>query len=134
MSQAAASRKFKLDLKEEMAEILDVEFPEFVKEVAISAAIGVVRRNPVLTGLSAGNWFAGSGDSSAIFPERKDPNKAVTIRRLISDITALAGTVKTIHIMNNQPYINRLEDGYSLKAPTGMVAVTLREIESRYGI
>ena len=132
MTQAAANRRFNLELKKESADILGKEFQDFVKEVAVAAATGIVRRSAVLTGLSVGNWFAGPADSPAIFPDRKDPGKATTLSRLISDITVLAGTTDQIHIMNNQPYINKLEDGFSRKAPTGMVAVTVRAVESRF--
>lgn len=134
MSQAAASRSFKLDLRREMRGILEDEYPKFLEGVAIDTAVGIVRRNPVLTGLSAGNWHATSYPSEQVFPERKDPQKSTTIQRLIADIRAMAGTVSQMHIQNNQPYINKLEDGFSRKAPAGMVAITLREIEARHGL
>ena len=37
---------------------------------------------------------------------------------------------KVIFITNNLPYINALENGHSDQAPSGMLAVTLNEVEA----
>jgi hypothetical protein len=40
------------------------------------------------------------------------------------------GVVQVVYITNNVDYIIKLEEGHSQRAPSGMVSVTLAEMES----
>jgi hypothetical protein len=91
--------------------------------------------NPVAPPGYVGGRARGNWQMSIISPpddpiDKIDPNGGSTIA---SGNAAVAGAkpFETIWIFNNVRYINRLESGdWSRQAPSGMVAVSLAEIEA----
>lgn len=79
-------------------------------------------------GTARGNWQCSVGLPSGSILEQPDPSGAGAINR-IAMITRTwdPGTVDSIFLVNNLPYIFSLENGHSRQAPYGMVMTSLRE-------
>lgn len=117
--------------RREMMEWANRRVPTIGKQVHAQVAEfiykGIVEKTPVLTGRARYNWFPTTGSPSdqavenyaavsqtgaPMTAEEKSRIKAVTARL---DALPLGG--EKVFITNNQPYIQRLEDGYSPKSP-----------------
>lgn len=72
------------------------------------------------------NWTVTIGSPSETTTEKVDPsgNAAITAGAAVLKKAKL-GTV--VYLMNNLPYAQRLEEGWSKQAPVGMVRVTVAE-------
>jgi hypothetical protein len=124
------ARQFALEIDSELDDCLD-ELRTVVRKIALEALSRITNRTPVDTGRARGNWFVQIGDAGVEVSTTVDKNGGVTISRG----AAVVATYKNergfpqIVIYNNLPYIGRLEDGYSNQAPTGMVEVTVTELQ-----
>lgn len=85
-------------------------------------------RNPVLTGLSVGDWQVSIGAPASDSQDRLDPSKTATMTDIKAKTPKQAG--KNVYFTNNVDYIGLLEGGSSSKAPEGMVAVTFDQMET----
>ena len=85
----------------------------------------VVFMTPVDEGRAQGNWFASSnGFDSTRISEDTGPN--------MSQISSIADGIagNTFYLINNLPYIGRLEfEGHSRQAPAGMVRVSIENFQ-----
>ena len=101
-----------------------------VQKIGIDIHAGIVNMTPVDTGRARGNWAVTAGSVST--EPRVDPNGSATIAAgtgaIVNGIDANNVDRATITLGNNLPYIERLENGWSDQAPTGMVANTLRRV------
>lgn len=102
-----------------------------VRAVALDGTSRIVQKTPVDTGRARANWTVsinGSFDYSISQWEGRDP---------VVEASAILGAdmpaFPIIYIFNNVHYIGYLEDGWSRQAPVGMVAVTLAELEAKFG-
>lgn len=107
-----------------------------VQKVALDIFSRVVMRTPVDSGRARGNWQLTVGQAASGEISRDDkanygspPSSAL--------LSSAAGTLASfqvgpsIFIVNNLPYINRLEyEGYSTQAPAGMARITVAEFQS----
>jgi len=97
---------------------------------SIDVLTRVIIRNPVDQGTSRGNWFTTINSPSKEIDEKiKDKNGARSIGRA-KGITRSVKLGNSIYLINNLPYIKRLEDGYSVQRPNGMVKVTVAEFKN----
>lgn len=79
-----------------------------------------------------GNWQLGVDIVPAGETGRIDPDGSQTLGAIIAEIpTEAAGHV--FWLANNVPYAQRLEEGHSRQAPTGLVGITVMEFESIVG-
>ena len=88
---------------------------------------GIVQKTPVLTGRARNNWFPSIGSPSEQRTEKtasvsttgEPPNgqEKARIKGVTQKLDALPLGQSTVYITNNLDYIQRLEDGYSPKAP-----------------
>ena len=77
-----------------------------------------------------GNWQLGVGTVPAGVVARVDPGGLATVTAAIGEIpTDAAGRV--YFYVNNLPYAQRLEHGYSTQAPAGIVGLTLIDAGAR---
>jgi len=96
---------------------------------AVSTAMyrGIVQKTPVLTGRARFNWFPSTGTPSPMAVEETagvsatgqaaTAEEVARINTVTRKLKALPLGAETVFITNNQPYIQGLEDGRSLKAP-----------------
>lgn len=98
---------------------------------------GVCLRSPVLTGKFRHNWQCAVNkepeiERDAVFGGTTTGEPITANERAM--FTDAANQLKkqpvgqTLYIVNNLPYAQRLENGWSQKAPTGMVEITLMEV------
>lgn len=76
-----------------------------------------------------GNWQLGIGSIPGGETGRIDPSGAATLGAVYAEIpTQAAGLV--FYLSNNVPYAQRIEEGWSRQAPTGLVGLTMLESDS----
>lgn len=103
-----------------------------VRRVGIDVFSSVIRKTPVDTGRARANWTAKVGSPSGVISDAIDKGKygsdpsGASVSKANA---ALAGFEigQAIFITNNLPYAQRLENGYSTQAPSGMVRLTVVE-------
>jgi hypothetical protein len=121
--------------KAEVGRFADEEVPAKVRQVqqkiGLQALRGVVNKTPVDTGRARGNWQTTLGDPATGTLDTTDPGGNQTIARGSNTVTT-ADPFSVIWLSNNLPYIERLEDGYSQQAPSGMVSTTVTEIQVQF--
>jgi len=128
----AKLKGFKRSLKE-FAESIDVKVETVVRKISLQAFNGIVLKTPVDTGRARASWVIGINRplDSPNFPEDREMS-AAEAQTIANRQLATLGRLKpyeTVFISNSLPYIETLEDGSSKQAPSGMVAVTIAEIE-----
>jgi hypothetical protein len=70
------------------------------------------------------NWQFGNGSPPEGEVEGIDPSGGATITELTASVSDFA-MGDTGYVVNNLPYANRLEYGWSTQAPAGMVRITV---------
>ena len=105
-----------------------------VRKVAIDIHDGVILKTPVDTGRARVSWNiqAGSPDTS-VAPERDQSGGLSAIGEAQSKQAGIGpgDGLGAIYVTNSLPYIEALEFGHSKQAPSGMVRLTLGEVEAR---
>lgn len=106
-----------------------------LKRVCLKAFQLIVQRTPVLTGCARGNWRINFGKEPlrTFSAETTDKGGAQTISAGSTQIMGNAQLGVRVNMMNSAPYIQRLEHGYSVQAPNGMVRITVNEIAAATG-
>lgn len=88
--------------------------------VALKLFGAVVLDTPVLTGRARGNWRFSIGAANTDTIDRVDPSGQIVMQEIVTGVAQSTGDV-SVTLANGLPYIERLENGYSDKAPEGMV-------------
>lgn len=103
-----------------------------LKRVALKAFQLIVQRTPVLTGCARGNWRVNFGPTPlrTFTAETTDQSGNATLSEGSQQIMGNAQLGVRINVVNSAPYIQRLEHGYSVQSPNGMVHITVDEIEA----
>ncbi len=123
-------REFNRDVNRYAKTILPADMNRFVRWLALEVLRRVVLRTPVKTGRLRGNWQIGINASPDGIVDKNDPGGSQTIQSGTGKIMSVK-FAQQIFITNNLPYAIAIEDGHSkIKAPAGMVAVTLAELRS----
>jgi hypothetical protein len=125
-----------VDLRK-LARAIGAEVGDVIRAVARDILYGVVDKTPHQTGTAKANWHvsvrAADDEFRDYHPSPISSGRAAQVSKggfqRIRRGTVRAGD--DIHVFNNTPYIYELELGSSRQAPTGMVAVTLTEVNAR---
>lgn len=141
-----ALQSFHMDLTNFDQSILP-EHSVFVKKIAFEVLRGVILKTPVDTGLLRGNWLVsiGSPSDSTIEPKGWDGTEMwggdiaalteTTINNGLKILARVDAAKQIIYIQNNLAYAEAIEDGHSrVKAPQGMLLLTLEEIKAQLGV
>lgn len=95
----------------------------FFSKLIVEADKRLVAKSPVDTGRFKSNWRVGNGGVNTLTTASTgEPNNA-------PEINSIKINGQTIHLTNSLPYANRLEYGWSKQAPSGMVRLTLTELQ-----
>lgn len=78
----------------------------------------VIDRSPVDTGLFRGNWQTSVGNPVRSQTTRKDPSGDQAKAEVLAN---LGGLFDVVWMTNNLDYSEKLEEGYSAQAPTGVL-------------
>lgn len=99
-----------------------------VRKISLELFSRVILKTPVDTGRARANWQVAIGGAPDGTLELEDKSGTATISAATATASGLrAGDV--IFLVNNLPYIQRLEDGYSGQAPAGMVGLSIQEFQ-----
>lgn len=97
-----------------------------VRKIALELFSRVILKSPVDTGRFRANWQVAVGSVPDGTLSLEDKSGTATISRATATTAGVkAGDV--IYLVNNLPYAQRLEDGYSGQAPAGMVGLSIQE-------
>ena len=105
------------------------------RKVALAADQAVVSGTPVDTGRARSNWFAAIGGPAssvidAYAPGESGGTEAANTQAALNQAEAVISGYNSgqeIHLTNNLPYIQRLNDGYSAQAPANFVEQAVME-------
>lgn len=113
-----------------LARNIETQVDALVRKTALAVDQTLVMSTPVDTGRARSNWVvqigsAPDGEIDAYAPGEKGTtgaeNTQAAINQAEAAISRYSGGAGEIHITNNLPYIQRLNDGYSHQAPAGFV-------------
>lgn len=96
--------------------------------VAVCAQISteVIKRTPVDTGRARANWIASIETPSDVITDNTDANGILATNKALNVSKYASG--KMFWLVNNLPYIQKLEYGWSKQAPQGMVRLTMQQV------
>lgn len=100
-------------------------------EVILKSPVGnpTLWKSPALPGYSGGqfraNWQVAIGNIPTGTLQLEDASGTATIAKAQAEVMNLKAG-QTIWLVNNLPYAQRLEDGWSTQAPEGMVRMTVQ--------
>ncbi|WP_321832615.1 hypothetical protein [Thalassovita sp.] len=98
------------------------------QKIALDLFERVIMATPVDSGRARANWQVTIGTVPNGTLDLTDKTGQATISRATATAAGLkAGDV--IYMVNNLPYIQRLEDGYSGQAPAGMVGLAVQDCQ-----
>lgn len=101
-----------------------------IRGTLFGVASRIIKRSPVDTGRFRNNWQASVNSPAVGVSTATDK----TGNRAVQEASGLINSFQmgsTFYLTNNLPYANRLEYGWSDQAPSGMVRITVAEIEQR---
>lgn len=103
----------------------------FMKNVLTAISNRLIFKSPVDKGRFINNWMVGNGAIDTTTNENTTEKNAAILKNSL-EINSIKINGQTIYITNSLPYAYRLEyEGWSkVKAPAGMVRVTLAELNS----
>jgi len=104
---------------------------EKMKAITLEIHADLSENTPVDTGWAASNWLIGITvpiRTPLGSPENIDPSSAINAIAKLSKYTYGKGD---IFITNNVPYIQRLNDGHSDKAPAGFVEIAISKAAAK---
>lgn len=98
------------------------------RKISLDVFANVIRLSPVDTGRFRGNWQTSVGAPIVGDLLLTDPSGGAVQAKAVGVIEGVhAGDV--IFMVNNLPYAQRLEEGYSGQAPSGMVMLTVQRFQ-----
>ena len=113
-----------MELTKELIPQLEAEIVEFSKRIRLALAI----RNPKRTGRSAASWNLAVGAANDSMKGKDYNNVPGSINDGEVDVEGYK-LGDELHVSNNQPYIRRLNAGYSAQAPAAFVEATVEAIK-----
>lgn len=107
-------------------QIVNERLEKHGRALALEALARLMQKTPVDTGHARGNWFVQEDEASSAEVEgRMEAQARAEGAVVISDFDIRD---HELHLTNNVPYIERLENGWSKQAPQGMAKLTVEEL------
>lgn len=122
------SDNFSLDISR-FVEKARVRIDLVVQKVTLDVFSAVILMSPVKTGRFRGNWIADTGNYRTNILNNFDKSGNETINK-VAAIVSRGKSGGVVYLVNNLPYAQRLEYGYSMQAPSGMVRTTIANYQS----
>ena len=111
-----------------------LEFADYPEKVVRGTLFGltnrIVKRSPVDTGRFRNNWQASVNSINTTTTPTADRSGSQAINKARGTINALK-MGSTFYLSNNLPYAKRLEYGWSKQAPSGMIRLSVAELQAR---
>lgn len=125
---ARSAQEFALEIDREWAEMMG-GVRKAVVYVATEGLSKVQTKSPVDTGQFKSNWLASVGKLDPSIHEGAGGAFAAKSSAALASYAAVEG-FPVIYLQNNLGYAARLENGWSSQAPSGMVALTVAELQA----
>lgn len=100
-----------------------------VRKITLDVFSSVIKMSPVDKGVFRGNWVASFGGYSTATVNTPDLSGVGTLRE-VTNVVVKSKAGGVVYLVNNLPYAQRLEYGYSKRAPAGMVGVTIANYQN----
>ena len=101
---------------------------QVVRKITMDVFNNVIQMSPVETGRFRGNWQVATGAAPTGTVDLEDPSGNTVTAQVAGEVQGMEpGDV--VYLVNNLPYAQRLEDGWSQQAPGGMVALTVQRFQ-----
>ena len=114
---------------EKCKEKVDRIVTETHRATALAIYGEVTQGTPVDTGRAKSNWWM---DVNSISTEIREPDNGAAGEAQAQSVSEQKTKINdVIYISNNLPYINRLNEGYSLQAPAGFVESAVQVGEAK---
>lgn len=135
---------FALDLRA-FADKTDARMDAAVKRIVLGVAKELVEMSPVgdadywkspppkgyVGGRFKGSWDYGFNEAPTSLLREIDPSGMTSIARIEAGVMASKAAGAVHYIVNNTPYAQRLEEGWSRRqAPQGMVGLTVMKYQT----
>jgi len=103
------------------------------KKIASRVLSGFISKMPVLSGRAKANVIVSLGKRDETWGDTFDKVGTATLAQGLAVIASDRDPFRILYVQDNVPYIEALEDGHSDKAPLGIAAVTVSEVQARFG-
>lgn len=107
--------------------IISARLEKYGRALGLEALGRLVQKTPVDTGHARGNWFTAEDKAPLSQIEGRTESEARTEGAAV--IANFNINDHNLHLTNNVPYIERLENGWSQQAPQGMAKRTVQELK-----
>lgn len=113
------------------ADQIEADIATRVRVIAMAMLNEVVLRSPVDSGRFRGNNIVSIGAPVYTSTDNVDPSGSATIN---SGLSAMSGLepFTVVYIQNNLPYAERLENGWSDQAPSGIYELAFIGVSEAY--
>ena len=99
---------------------------QIMRKVSLDVLRGLTNVSPVDQGTFRANWMTAIGAPSLLVTADTDNNAVARGAAVLASLPPFS----VVYLTNNLPYARRLEDGYSQKAPAGVVQVSVANVAS----
>lgn len=113
------------------ADQVDEEVARRVRVIAMAMLNEVVLRSPVDTGRFRGNNIVSIGAPVYAQTDKVDTSGGATISAGVAELSGLE-PFTVVYIQNNLPYAERLENGHSKQAPSGIYELAFIGVSEAY--
>jgi hypothetical protein len=120
---------FALNLAKQI-EAANDKVESIVKVTMIELFNRVIQKSPVDTGRFRANWNCSISSPDLSTSESTDPSGSGSISKATSTVVSYTLNDQSVFLTNNLPYAERLENGWSKQAPSGMVRLSVMEIQN----
>jgi len=120
-------RKFNAELERFSSVVVPKHFSTMLRWVALETFRRLIMKTPVDTGRARGSWRVSIGSPVLNESGINDRTGSYALGVGASVINRVRN-MQTIWLTNSVPYIEKLEQGHSNQAPSGMVSLTMREM------
>lgn len=121
-------RTFARDIERAKRSLLAAPLLRAKQDLARTALTRLIARTPAVTGHARANWQVSIGTPATGVVAGVDPSGDATLSSGLAAIMADRDPFSIVWIVNNTPYIQRLEQGDSNRAPADIVATTIAEL------
>ena len=100
---------------------------QLVRKLCLDMYSRLVFKSPVDTGRFRANWQVGYGAPDTTTTLETDQSGNAAVAKAEVELRGAGGNV--VYLTNALPYAKRLEDGWSKQSPSGMVKLTVVELQ-----
>tara|TARA_B100000686_G_C16738759_1_gene945276 strand:+ start:1415 stop:1825 length:411 start_codon:yes stop_codon:yes gene_type:complete len=129
MTTTFKGENFRKQLEKAYKEKVEGRASDAMRQYAADAFGQIIQNTPVDKGRAKNNWNISLNSVDPSITDAANPNRAGTNEAISATLNLKLND--TVFISNNLPYIQRLNDGYSLQAPENFVESAVQVAENR---